>query len=353
MDEIQTLLSLFIFAFVLFLYLHITHQWKKSEDMEVYEADFAGHAQLQEICEVRQPVLFRMDVASHFLTQIQKSFLKKYDHLDVKVKDVYEYWNPSTATVDAVVLPLSSATQLTENDSRRRYLSENNHEFIEESGLGKAYTLMDDYLRPHFNANTKYDLIFGSKNACSPIRYHTNSRYFLAVASGRIHVKMAPWKSGRYLSPHKDYETCEFYSKTNVWEPGAKHLGDTDRVRYLDFDVYPGYVLYIPPYWWWSICISSDTGTVAAGFTYNTVINGLANSYDWGIHYLQVNGFYAKGAKTVTAVTGIDSERATHDDSPVSASQEPETNELGQREGIPLPPTEKAPIVTNAGVYSP
>jgi hypothetical protein len=45
----------------------------------------------------------------------------------------------------------------------------------------------------------------------------------------------------------------------NVWEPQKKYAQEMERIRFLEFDVHPGYVLYIPPYWWYSIKYTKGT----------------------------------------------------------------------------------------------
>ena len=50
--------TFFIFCLVLFLYLHIQFHLKTSEDLEMYEIDFPSKDRLEEICDIRQPVLF-------------------------------------------------------------------------------------------------------------------------------------------------------------------------------------------------------------------------------------------------------------------------------------------------------
>ena len=35
-------------------------QFKKSEDLEIYEMDYSTNANLQDVCDVRQPVLFNV-----------------------------------------------------------------------------------------------------------------------------------------------------------------------------------------------------------------------------------------------------------------------------------------------------
>ena len=48
-----------IFCLVLFLYLHVYFQLKTSDDLEIYEIDNPSKDKLEEICDLRQPVLFR------------------------------------------------------------------------------------------------------------------------------------------------------------------------------------------------------------------------------------------------------------------------------------------------------
>jgi hypothetical protein len=67
----------------------------------------------------------------------------------------------------------------------------------------------------------------------------------------------------------------------------------------LDFDLKPGYVLYIPPYWFYSVefldvpASASATATAnnskisfVASFTYTTPMNILANAHHYGNYFL-------------------------------------------------------------------
>ena len=131
MTELDTFIRLLIFLLIVFLYLHVTSQWKTSEDMEVYEADFINNTQLQEICNAKQPVLFLINILPSFYKKTQKAFLAKHDSVDVKVKDSLDYWNPANTSVEEIILPLHNAVSLADTDTQQRYISENNHEFIE------------------------------------------------------------------------------------------------------------------------------------------------------------------------------------------------------------------------------
>ena len=344
------LVTFFIFAIVLFFYIHITAQWKKSEDLEVYEMDYINNAQLQETCNVRQPVLFSLDTKSPvFFDRLHLAKMSKLESHDVNVTDTLDYWREES--VDAVVMPFRSASKLIESDPYGRYLSENNQDFIEESGLETLYQPMDEFLRPAFTVHTKYDILFGSKHASTPMRYHTHHRYYLAVTSGKIHVKMTPWKSSKFLHPIKDYEHYEFRSAVNLYSPQKKYANELDKLHCLDFDVYPGYVLYVPAYWWYSVQYSTDTTTLVAGFTYNTAMDVVSNAKEWGLYYLQQSNITRKVAKSIPS---IDGEMHTQGNASNDGRTEEEHTEISDTP--PRMPKEmneqKRDIITNAGIYS-
>ena len=52
------LIALLIFCLVLFIYLHVYFHLKTSNDLEVYEIEQPSKDKLEEICDLRQPVIF-------------------------------------------------------------------------------------------------------------------------------------------------------------------------------------------------------------------------------------------------------------------------------------------------------
>ena len=54
------LIALLIFCLVLFIYLHVYFHLKTSNDLEVYEIEQPSKDKLEEICDLRQPVIFVM-----------------------------------------------------------------------------------------------------------------------------------------------------------------------------------------------------------------------------------------------------------------------------------------------------
>jgi hypothetical protein len=185
------------------------------------------------------------------------------------------------------------------------------------------------------------------------MRYHTFTNHFIVVTGGKIRVKMTPWKSSRFLEPVKDYDAYEFRSPINVWNPADEHKSEMDKLRFLDFEVHSGYVLSVPPYWWYSIRFSTDPGTCVCTATYDTIVNALAQSYDWSLFYLQQSNITRKVSRTYNGnadeVVSSPIEIPSTETNPSNDSSPP-VDSATAVEDLPKEP-EKRDIVTNAGIY--
>jgi hypothetical protein len=258
--------------------------------------DYSTNPDLQTVCDVKQPITFEFKSISPEL--FENLDFAKMDGFDIQVKEVADYWKPDEETIESIRLPYHSASSLLQSDTKSQYITENNENFVVESGLTDLYALNDDYLKPSFVFLTKYDLLMGSKKAVTPLRYHTDHRRFLCVQSGRIRVKMTPFKSRKYLYPIKDYYNYEFRSPVNIWKPQANYMHEYDKIKCLEFDVVSGHVLYVPPYWWYSIQYS-DEPTKVASFTYCSIINCIANSPDYFFYFIQQQNTRTRIAKVL------------------------------------------------------
>jgi hypothetical protein len=277
-----------IFILILFFYIHINNQYKLSEDLEIFEIDYVDNVHLQEVCNLKQPIIFKYsDICPDFGENLNSEQIEKYNQYDVNVKDINDYWNTELTSIDYTILPFQSANTLISSDTNSNYFLENNQSFIEDSGLNKQYQLNDDFLKPPFTVQTEYDFQMGSKHVITPLRYHTNHRHFIYVNSGKISIKLTPFKSSKYLHPYKDYELYEFRSPINVWKPQRKYFNEMDKIKWLDVDVLSGYMIYIPSYWWYSIKYSDEPNTILTSFTYNNVMNILSNTRNLSLYYLQ------------------------------------------------------------------
>ena len=196
-------------------------------------------------------------------------------------------------------------------DTHGNYITEENEQFIEDSGLYSHFQMNDELLKPSFTVQTKYDIMTGSQNSVSPFRYHTNNRYFICVNSGKIRVKLTPWKSSKYLYPIKDFENYEFRSPINPWTPQRRYFVEMDKMKFLEFDLNEGQVLYIPSYWWYSIQYIDDN-TFVSSFTYNSVMNCISNLNHHILYLFQQQNTKTKVIKTINVPNGNSIEQDTN-----------------------------------------
>ena len=277
------IIGFFIFCLVLFIYLHIQFHLKTSNDLEMYEVDQPSKDKLEEICDIRQPVLFDFDSEKIVETSSKSYISNNYNAFEVKIRNVKET-DPNVELY--IPLPLHAAVKLFDEDKNATYFSENNKEFLEETGVIKNLKYNDEFLRPYMVSNCNYDIMMGSNRVCTPFRYEINYRNFLLLTEGSAQIKIAPPHSKKYLYPVYDYENFEFRSPVDPWSPQPKYSADFDKMKCLEFTLVPGKTLFIPAYWWYSIKFNSNTSISC--FHYRTYMNNAAILPYIGMHALQI-----------------------------------------------------------------
>ena len=279
----EIIIGFFIFCLVLFIYLHVQFHLKTSEDLEMYEVEQPSKDKLEEICDIRQPVLFDFD-CQKIVDSSNKSYIaNNYNAFEVKIRNVKET-DPNSELY--IPLPLHAANKLFNEDTNATYFSENNSEFLEETGVIKSLKYNDEFLRPYMVSNCNYDVMMGSANTCTPFRYEINYRNFYLLTEGSAQIKLAPPHSIKYLYPNYDYENFEFRSPVDPWSPQPKYIADFDKMKCLEFTLTPGKTLYIPAYWWYSIKFNKNTSISC--FNYRTYMNNIAVAPYIGMHALQI-----------------------------------------------------------------
>jgi hypothetical protein len=88
---------------------------------------------------------------------------------------------------------------------------------------------------------------------------------------------MAPPKYSKFMHEVKDYDNYEFRSEINPWAASEEHKSDLDKIKCLEIDLTVGQLVYIPPYWWYSIEYSDNS--VVACYKYHTYMSLLSISH--------------------------------------------------------------------------
>ena len=198
-----------------------------------------------------------------------------------------------------IPLALHAAIKLFDEDKNSNYYSENNKDFLEETGVIKNFKYNDEFLRPYMVSNCNYDILLGSNDTCTPFRYEINYRNYFLLTQGSAQIKLTPPHSIKYLYPVYDYENFEFRSHVNPWNPQAKFVADFDKVKCLEFTLKPGKTLFIPAYWWYSIKFISSNTSISC-FHYRTYMNNIAITPYIALHALQIQNVKRDVVKKVS-----------------------------------------------------
>jgi hypothetical protein len=293
----KIIFTFFIFFLVLFTYLHIQFHLKTSDDLEIYEIDDVSKDKLEEICDIRQPVLFDYNDEKIIETTNSKFILKNYPAFEIKIRNTNDKDKNNELYVN---LPLHASVKLFKEDNSSSYFSENNSDFLNETGIVKNFKYNDEYLRPYMVSNLNYDIMMGSNGTFSPFRYEINYRNYFLCTEGSVQIKMASPQSIRYLYPEYDYENFEFRSPINPWNVQTRYRADFDKIKCLEVPLTKGKMIYIPAYWWYSIKFDNNSSTSISCFRYRTYLNNLAISPYVFMHILQLQNIKRDVAKKIS-----------------------------------------------------
>jgi hypothetical protein len=309
----------FIFCIVLFIYLHIHFQLKTSNDLEMYEIDQTSKDKLEEICDLRQPVLFETDVSKIIETTNRSYILNNYSAFEIKIRNLK---STDSQTELYIPFPVKSAFKLFDEDKASMYLSENNIDFLKETGVIKNMQYNDEFLRPYMVSNCDYDIITGSDESTTPFKYGIDYRNYLVLTEGNAKIKLSPPHSIRYLYPKYDYDNFEFSSPINPWNVEPKYKADFDKIKCLEFTLTKDKVLFIPAFWWYSIKLEKDTSI--SRLSYKTYMNNIAVAPYYAMYALQIQNVKHDVVKKFSIDTlGVNVEEKT--DEPTDTADEIES----------------------------
>ena len=185
-----------------------------------------------------------------------------------------------SSVVKPIPISLNKALELVHTEKEMPFLSHQNIHLIHETSLRRYMSTLDEYIKPSFNIATKNDILFGSAGAATPLSYHSYQCGYVYLAQGTATIKMTPQKMIKEGGKVVTKEDMTFLYSKNIWKEEA------DEPSFLEFQVPNGFVLSIPPFWWYSIQID-DKNTVACLYYYKTVMNVVMRIPEMANEWLQ------------------------------------------------------------------
>jgi len=273
---------------------------KTSNDLEVYTIERPSKNKLEEICDLRQPVVFEFSNERLLESCNLANLDDNYGAFDIKLRDTQQKDENSELYLPFL---LKEALKVFQDDKNAKYITENNSEFLEETAAVKNFRYNDSFLRPPMISKCTYDFWSGSVGARTPLRYNLEYRTFIYLTSGKAKLKLIPPHSRRYLNEEKDYDNFEFRSMINPWNVQQQYKADFDKVKVLDLEVTPGYIIFIPAYWWYSIEYEELSSICV--FKYRTYMSTLSTLPQILMSYLQKQNVKREIAKKLDIIEQI------------------------------------------------
>jgi hypothetical protein len=231
------MLFFIVFIAVLFFYIHIYSHLKTNNDTDIIYIDYCSCEYVQEMCDQRQPV--------HFVLNTQ-------DSMD-KINRAIELYPEHTIQLHKLhnqMIPIKTSSL---NTKSVEYVSYQNQEFLQNTGLIDTVQLLDAYIRPITSLYSSYDIMFLSINSHIAFEYNLSYRTFIRVGKGKIKIKLIPPKCKKYMYPVDSFSSFRFYSPINPWNVQSEYRNGYDKVTSTEIELNSNEVIYIPSYWYYSI----------------------------------------------------------------------------------------------------
>ena len=262
---------------VLFLYVHIIYHCKTNSDLEIYEIQDTNKESFEQICNIRQPVLF----SSEFFQSISDKFLisnlsNTFKNFDLNLRNCSNTQTNSQMNIYKSFL-LEDCLKIIR--SNKNVFSENNSHFLQETCLSKYINQIDDVLRPPHLVYKNYDLLIGSK-CYTPLKYEVAFRTFLMPIEDNVKIKVIPPKYHSFMDIKKDYEYFQFLSNDNLWIDTYNK-----KIKSITFTITKKQIIYIPAYWFYSIHFITPNAILL--FKYFTLMNTISIIPDISVYLFQ------------------------------------------------------------------
>jgi hypothetical protein len=257
---------------VLFLYIHIQHHYYVSNDLEVYDTTIVGMSkqEFDNLLSIRQPVLFNGAIGDNI-----KEILN--------LKNIHNLYSSFDVNINKAPLRFSDCIKLFKVSNKD--ISCNNEEFLNDTGLSSKIAMTDLQLRPSNLFSSLYDLILIPPNKNTPLQYNICYRTYIIATEGNVKIKCCPPKNIKFITFNDSIDVMNTISSIDCWDD-KQNNELIPKVKFLEFDINNGQILYLPPYWCYSIKSNNIVSSVFVG-KYTTYMNVVANSHLYIQQFLQ------------------------------------------------------------------
>ncbi len=246
------------------IYLHIIKHISCPIFENISQIDFIDNSQIQKICYINKPFIFEyksFDPSLFNTIDIDKLMSSKYLNVNIF----------NTNNNNYVVKNFNKAIPLFKKH-QTKYFTLNNHTFVLNNNILNNFSNLHDNLQPYLAVNTTYDIISGSIFAYTPLHLQSFNHSFMIVIQGKISVKTISYNYANEFDFKFNPETMSYSSPTNIW-----NFKNKKNLPVIDFDVFPGYILYLPSHALYSIKFIEEN-TLVWSVSYDSLLSYIINS---------------------------------------------------------------------------
>jgi len=261
------------FIVVLFVYIHIQFQLSHSQEKDVYVLDVPVTIPIEEIFELKQPVVMHLHDQS-LTGDLTKNILSEhFPKFDMSVYD-----NTREVTHAHILSSCSATQELFNDDNESRYYTEKNYNFVNTippNNIFKGIIQKHQLFEPPLCSRKLFDIMFGSHNSTTSTQYSIMYRNIFTVTKGNLCVKMIHPNLAREhkITVKPNYTDMSFFAEGNIDLWGDKYDETIELV------VKEGETFSIPPYWLYSFRYEHDTFVTCSYFnSYMTEIATLPHT---------------------------------------------------------------------------
>lgn len=237
------LIYIFIFLLCIVLYIHIIYHLQTSSDDNVYEIDYTNKQNLEKVCNLRQPFSFKFP---HKNNLSRENILSKNEQINI-IKT--EEHNNNTK----------------EDNNDTKIYSEYNNKLITNTDIIKEIQMYDNFICPEYTVKNTYDIILSDENFKTPMISNYNFRNYYIINEGTIKIRFVSPLYNEFITFDKDYELLQNVATINIWDE------TNTNIKFTEITFNKGDIIYIPPQWWFSICIIEPA--IVSKYNYRSIMN--------------------------------------------------------------------------------